>query len=267
VSVPPVDPRFDLTDDGAVDSDDLDKWLADAADDNGYASPYLRGDANLNRRVDISDFNTMATHFDPGGVHAATNTWSKGDFDGDGEIDITDFGQIAENFSPGGYDHAPGSGAAPGSGDTPASATAPASTDTPAGVADADPGQVDLLVNLATGEIALSGNAAAISGLQVYSAGGGLLPQDLAPEVLQFVIATNATAYAEGAFANIGVNGAVPLGALYNLSAATRDITFEYTMLGQATVTGNVVYVPEPLALAVLAGMGGLVAVRRRWAG
>ena len=63
--------------------------------------------------------------------------------------------------------------------------------------------------DLATGEVWLDANNAAISGLQVFSAGGSLLAADLAPEVLQFVISTNNTTYAEGAFANLPVDGAV----------------------------------------------------------
>jgi hypothetical protein len=44
------------------------------------------------------------------------------------------------------------------------------------------------------------GNAATIS---------SLVPADLTPEVLQFVISINATTYAEGAFANLPIDGSV----------------------------------------------------------
>ena len=41
------DSAYDLTADGAVDHSDLDQWLNDAATENGFAGPYLLGDANL----------------------------------------------------------------------------------------------------------------------------------------------------------------------------------------------------------------------------
>jgi len=118
-------------------------------------------------------------------------------------------------------------------------------------------GAIDLIVDLATGEVVLDGNAAAISGLQIYSAGGGLVAGDLAPEILQFVIATNSSTYAEGAFANVEVNGLVSLGVLYDVAAEARDLSFEFTVLGQPTVAGRVVYIPEPASLVLLAA-GGL---------
>jgi hypothetical protein len=43
-------PIFDLTGDGVVDSDDVNNWLAKAASKNGFGSPYLKGDTNLDLR-------------------------------------------------------------------------------------------------------------------------------------------------------------------------------------------------------------------------
>ena len=90
VPVSQTDAKFDLTVDGIVDSTDLDKWLADAATINGYDSPYLKGDTNLNGEVDVwkpdgtgdaevlsSDLNTMS------GM-----VWGDGDFNGDGDVDV-----------------------------------------------------------------------------------------------------------------------------------------------------------------------------------
>jgi len=108
VAAPPADTGFDGTGDGTIDTDDLNQWLMDAATINGEPSAYLRGDTELDRDVDISDFNALATNFDPGGVNFAINTWGLGDFDGDGDIDITDFNTLASNFQPSGYDGAAG---------------------------------------------------------------------------------------------------------------------------------------------------------------
>jgi len=203
----------------------------------------VRGDADFDDDVDISDFNTLATWFDPGGVWGAENTWSRGNFDGDRDIDITDFGTLATNFNPGGVNDA---GAA--------------ESRTPA-----DMRAVDLIVDLATGEVLLDGSAAAVSGMQVYSADSGLIAHDLAPAILQFVLATNPTTYAEGAFTDIAIDGQVSLGNLYNLPVDARDLKFEYTMMGRATVTGRVIYIPEPASLALL-GICGLMMLHRRHA-
>ena len=54
--VPAGDPRYDLVDDGIIDLLDRDAWLADAAQFNGFTSPYKLGDADLNGSVDAEDF-------------------------------------------------------------------------------------------------------------------------------------------------------------------------------------------------------------------
>ena len=63
----------------------------------------MPGDADGDKDVDIMDFNTLATNFDPSGNNSATNDWTSADFDVDGDIDITDFNSLASNFAPGGY--------------------------------------------------------------------------------------------------------------------------------------------------------------------
>ena len=40
---------------------------ASAATANSFGTPYRRGDANLDRDVDITDFNALASNFMPGG--------------------------------------------------------------------------------------------------------------------------------------------------------------------------------------------------------
>jgi len=58
------------------------------------------GDADGDRDVDITDFNTLSSNFSPAGID---NTWTDADFDFDGDVDITDFNGLSANFSPGGY--------------------------------------------------------------------------------------------------------------------------------------------------------------------
>ena len=96
---------MDLVDNDTIDAADITEWLAQAATTNGHGSPYLRGDTELDRDVDITDFNALASHFDPTGdgdsLHGPLG--NEGNFDGDDDTDITDFNVLAANFSPGGY--------------------------------------------------------------------------------------------------------------------------------------------------------------------
>lgn len=78
--------QFDLTGDGVIDTADLDQWLVDAAATNGLASPYKRGDANLDGLVDGTDFVNWNA-----GKFSSSIRWDEGDLDGTGEVDGLDF--------------------------------------------------------------------------------------------------------------------------------------------------------------------------------
>lgn len=78
---------FDLTGDGNVTLDDLDRWLADAGQANlPSMNPYLIGDANLDGIVDGQDFIAWNTN-----KFSATGKWTKADFNADGVSDGQDF--------------------------------------------------------------------------------------------------------------------------------------------------------------------------------
>ncbi len=62
----------------------------------------LAGDTDGDRDIDLSDYNRLATNFDPVGA-AGPYTWPAGNFDGDGDIDLSDYNSLASNFNPGGY--------------------------------------------------------------------------------------------------------------------------------------------------------------------
>lgn len=104
-AVPPTDGQFDMVNNNIIDSADIGEWLSSAAMANSFGTPYRRGDTDLDRDVDITDFNTLSINFRP----AATATshlngdWDLGNVDGDGDIDITDFNALSSNFMPGGY--------------------------------------------------------------------------------------------------------------------------------------------------------------------
>ena len=73
----------------------------------------LAGDTDFDKDVDITDFNKLATSFDPLGDNSATNDWTTADFDEDGDVDITDFNSLATNFAPMGYGGGDGPGQVP----------------------------------------------------------------------------------------------------------------------------------------------------------
>lgn len=78
--------RYDLTEDGEVTSEDLDRWLAD------FAGTWY-GDANLDGDVTFADFVALSGSF--GGL----GSWGQGDFTGDGKVQFRDFVILARNFS------------------------------------------------------------------------------------------------------------------------------------------------------------------------
>jgi hypothetical protein len=55
----------------------------------------LLGDANLDGKVNGTDFNLMATNFN----QAVTAGWDKGDFNYDGKVNGNDFVLLADNFN------------------------------------------------------------------------------------------------------------------------------------------------------------------------
>ena len=99
----PLNPAMDLDNSGLVDLVDLNQWLDLAAAMNGFSSPYQAGDTQLDHRVDLSDYNTLAFHFDPTGSGGISLDWDLGNFDGNDQIDLSDYNRLALNFSPGGY--------------------------------------------------------------------------------------------------------------------------------------------------------------------
>ncbi len=78
---------FDLDGNGMVNDADMTVWLRLAGEQQlGPGLSYLRGDANLDGTVDVSDFNTWNS-----AKFSATALWSQGDWDANGVVDASDF--------------------------------------------------------------------------------------------------------------------------------------------------------------------------------
>ena len=75
----------------------LDWWLVVGADTNGYSSPYLRGDTDLDHDVDTFDLTGMIVNY-TGAIGSGT-TWLTGDTDGDGDTDTADLTTAIINFT------------------------------------------------------------------------------------------------------------------------------------------------------------------------
>ena len=87
ISVGSDNPSFDLTGEGEVNQADLDLWLTAAGAANlDSRNAYLKGDANLDGVVDVSDFNRWNTN-----KFTNVPAWCSGDFNADGVIDVSDF--------------------------------------------------------------------------------------------------------------------------------------------------------------------------------
>ena len=105
VATPASIQRLDLIDDYTINAADITEWLSQAATANGHGSPYLRGDTDLDRDIDITDFNSLSGNFDAVGDGDPTNGpyWNEGNFAGDDDVDITDFNYLSTNFASSGY--------------------------------------------------------------------------------------------------------------------------------------------------------------------
>lgn len=79
------DLSFDLTDDDLVNGDDRTEWV------NNVAGTFF-GDADLNGKVNFTDFVTLSNNFN------AAGGWSAGDSDGNGTIQFADFVLLSNNF-------------------------------------------------------------------------------------------------------------------------------------------------------------------------
>ncbi len=78
---------FDLDGNGLLNGADLTRWLLLAGEQHlGPGLSYLRGDADLDGAVDVSDFNVWNQ-----ARFSATARWSQGDWDGNGVVDASDF--------------------------------------------------------------------------------------------------------------------------------------------------------------------------------
>ena len=83
--------QFDLNGDNAVNLLDVDSWLGSAQQDGQVL---VRGDTNLDGKVDAADINELAKNWLIPGDYG----WGGGDFDGNGVADAWDLNVIGSNW-------------------------------------------------------------------------------------------------------------------------------------------------------------------------
>ena len=81
--------QFDIDNSGAVDVGDIDEWRSVAATENGWAEPYLAGDANLDGAINSADLNKVGISW-----QLPQDRYSEGDFNGSGLVDAADLNFI-----------------------------------------------------------------------------------------------------------------------------------------------------------------------------
>jgi len=236
--------QFDLTGDETVDGADLDKWLADAATINGFGSPYLKGDANVDGDVDVWAFDGSG---DAQVLSSNLGTmsgmvWSDGDFNGDGDVDVWAFD---------------------GSGDAQHLSSNLGSTSDVG--PDAAAGTAEALYYQATGELAFDiGTGVGVVGIMADGMMHGAVNEGS-------IFGTpgqngnNILAY----FNTAGLpTGEDSVGIVLPSGLTEADLSFSYTPVGGATtvVPVTIIPVPEPSTIAMLmvVGLIGVCWRRRR---
>ena len=90
------DSTYDLDGSGTVDAADTNSWL-DLAGNENVGQPYVRGDADLNGRVDAQDLNALGTNWQSSDMPQ----WQDGNFNGDPIVNAQDLNEIGQNWQSG----------------------------------------------------------------------------------------------------------------------------------------------------------------------
>ncbi|MEM9882576.1 MAG: PEP-CTERM sorting domain-containing protein [Planctomycetota bacterium] len=206
------------------------------------------GDANLDGSVNFTDFTFLQANF------GQTGGWADADFSGDDAVNFTDFTFIQANFGL----------TAPVSG-TLATSEVSSLVATSGISAVVDDGELELQVDVTTGEMTLIGANTFSSGFQIISQAGSLIPDgdgDASP--FDLYLANSTSLASAGSFAGTLIDGETMLGLGFEIGG-TEDLVFTYGIAGiVGDLNGTVTYIPEPASLGLIGVVGVLLTGRRR---
>lgn len=132
-------------------------------------------------------------------------------------------------------------------------------------LADPGPGEIELNVDVVTGEMELVGNQVTSSGFQIISQSGSIVPDGgNNPSPFDLYLSNTMTLASAASFAGTLIDGIVPIGLGFDILDGQEDFVFSYGVSGQTgDPVGIVNYIPEPASMAVLP-LVWLVYSRRR---
>jgi autotransporter-associated beta strand protein len=222
--------------------------------------PTIPGDATLDGQVDIGDLNVVLSNY----LSGKPGTWGTGDFTYAGRTDITDLNIVLSNYL--------GNSPLPS---TSSNARRLTSTGPSTPVAA---GTLEVAVDPSTGDVKLIGSQAKIVSMELASVSHSLVPANWSDlhshgysnwsavvAESQGLVEYDTAFTANHDFATI--DGVIDYGNIFLLTGA-HDLVFRYGIVNSGdkkitTVTGNVVYTPEPTSLSWL-GLGALGLLKRR---
>ncbi|QDU32864.1 hypothetical protein KS4_09020 [Poriferisphaera corsica] len=206
------------------------------------------GDTNWDFKVDISDFETLRSNFDP---TATDKSWFDGNYNynTNGAVDIADFEALRASFNPA------------DSYETEVAVTSDVVTTQANTPVFAAAESEDLSIEItADGTVNLVGNASFTS-FQIVGDADSVVESNFIPVAGMFE--TSGDKFVGGlGFAPVALDGRLSLGQIYNIDLDLRDLVFSYN----GNLVGEVTYlIPEPSAVMMLMA-SSLLLLRRKQA-
>lgn len=222
------------------------------------------GDVDKDHKVSIQDFNGVLQNYT--GFAGTDKAWAQGNFNEaeNGSVDTYDFNATIANFT-GNTPYGPSDSMGEASLMAMSLDSGERMLTSDGSGASLSSGEMQLVVNILTGHMKFVGNAAQVNNWDIWSPSGSLLADtdgNAGPWSGYLINNSSEIAAYTGIDSFVTVDGDLLLDSAFNVGG-TMDLQFLYSGIDGNLITGEVVAVPEPATLALLA-MGGLAVIRRR---